>query len=287
MVEAAIDAGATGALAAHNYRTETQLRDAIHQLKGNNHRPFGINIVHDFQSDLASNFLQICLEERVDFIISSLGDPSRIVKKCKPLGIKVFAGVINMEHAAKSVAAGVDALIAVGNKAGGHAGLLNNQEFIPQLTEKYNIPVIAAGGVATKKQFDTIMDCGAAGVMVGTPFIVANECKVSKEYKQAIISASELDIILTRRISGIPITVINTHYIKSLGAKPTWTERQLKHRKKIKRLINKALQNRLMRRFQHKIVGANYSKVYCAGPIVSEIHKQSTVKEIIHRIIND
>jgi len=284
MIKSAIEAGATGALPAHNYRNAEQLRKAILRLKDSNHRPFGVNIIHEFQNSLSADFLQVCLDERVDFIISSLGDPSKIVNACKPLNIKVFADVVKMEHAEKAAAAGVDALIAVGNRAGGHAGLLNLAEFIPQLTEKFNIPVIAAGGVGSKVQFDTILGYGASGVSVGTAFIVAQECNVSEEYKQAIISASESDVVLTRRISGIPITVINTPYIKSLGSKPKWIERQLKNRKKTKRVIANIFQNRLLNRFQHKIIGPDYTKIFCAGPVVNEISQHSTIKEIVRRI---
>lgn len=286
MVSAAIDSGATGALAAHNYRTAEDLRRVVQNLHNTGKRPFGVNIILDFQTDLFLEYLKVCQEEHVDFVISSLGDPKIVVDACRPLGIKVFSDVVNEQHADKAVARGVDALVAVSNRAGGHAGRLSPEELITKLMSRFDVPVIAAGGVATYEQFQKMVGLGVAGVSVGTPFIATEECDVSEEYKMAIVNAHEKDIVLTKRISGIPITVINTSYIKSLGVKQTWFEKHLKQRKRLRRLVAKGMQNTVLRKYRHRFVGPDYEQVFCAGPVVSQIERITSVSDVINRIFD-
>ena len=284
-VKSAIDAGATGALVAHNYRTPDALRKDIQILKKENKRPFGVNITLDFANEMNKENLEVCIEERVDFLITSLGDPGDVIKRCKPKEIKVFCDVVNEKHAAKVAGRGADAIIAVNNRAGGHAGALEKGEIIPLLTQKFEIPIISAGGVVTNQQFKEVMELGAAGVSVGSAFIATKESKVPIEYKDAVIQGSEDDVILTPRISGIPSTVINTAYIKSLGKSMSWMEKRLKKRKKTKRLVQKALNRTGLSKYQHKIVGPDYTKVYSAGPSISDVHEETTVRAVIERIV--
>lgn len=285
MVKAAIDAGATGALVAHNYRTSDELRNAILELKGQNIRPFGVNLTLDFGNELFHSNLEVCISEKVDFIITSLGDPKQVIDQCKPNGIKVFCDIVNERHAQKAVERGADALIAVNKFAGGHAGSYSAEELIPTLKHRFDIPVISAGGVSFHREMKKVMDLGAAGVSVGSVFIATRESNVSDDYKQAIIDGKESDIILTRRISGVPMTVINTRYIKSIGDERSWLEQKLKKRKKTRRVLRKALENTGLTRYQHYVVGPDYKKVYCAGPSIQQVDKIYTVKEVIKRIV--
>src|SRR6056297_3760993 len=148
MVGEAIKNGATGALVAHNYKNADQLLRAIQYVKQKYRGPFGVNLTLDFANENFDDKLIVCIDEQVDFIISSLGDPGEVVEACQPHGIKVFSDVISLRHAQKAVERGVDALIAVNKNAGGHAGMLSAEELVPQLVDKFNIPVISAGGVA-------------------------------------------------------------------------------------------------------------------------------------------
>ncbi len=285
MVGEAIQAGATGALVAHNYENEEQLRKAIQYVKHKYKGPFGVNLTLDFASGNFNKRLQVCVDEQVDFIISSLGDPQKIVEACHPKGIKVFSDVVNLRHAQKAVERGVDALIAVNRNAGGHAGMLSAEELIPQLLEKFDIPVISAGGVATHEAYNKALELGASGVSVGSAFIATRESKVSDDYKNAIVQGKGVDIVLTRRISGVPMTVIQTDYIKMLGAKRTWVEKKLKKHRKTRKALRKFLVNSGFARFQHYVAGPDYKKVYCAGPSIEHINEVSTVKAVLQRII--
>lgn len=285
MVLAAIETGATGALVAHNYRKSEDLRSDIRYLKQKNEGPFGVNIVLDFVNELNKENLEVCIEERVDFLITSLGDPGEVIKRCKPKEIKVFCDVVNEKHAAKAAGRGADAIIAVNNRAGGHAGALSKNELISSLKEKLDIPIISAGGVVTNKQFKEVITLGAAGVSVGSAFIATKESEVSVEYKEAVINSGESDVILTRRLSGIPSTVINTEYIKSLGKSGSWIEKHLKKRKRTKRFVQKALNKSGLGRYQHRITGPDFTKVYSAGPSIQDVHEETTVKKVIERIM--
>lgn len=285
MVKSAIDAGATGALVAHNYRSSNDLRKDIRLLKNEGKRPFGVNIVLDFANEMNKQNLEVCIEERVDFLITSLGDPGEVISRCKPKEIKVFCDVVNEKHAAKVAGRGADAIIAVNRRAGGHAGSMSFSEIVPALKEQFEIPIISAGGVVTNEQFKQVMDIGAAGVSVGSAFIATKESRVPVEYKEAVINGQESDVILTSRISGIPSTVINTEYFQSLSASMGWLERKLKKRKKTKQLVQKALNRTGLGKFQHKLVGPDYAKIYSAGPSIGDIHGETSVREVIERIV--
>ncbi len=284
MVGEAIKNGATGALVAHNYKNPNQLLRAIQFVKQKYKGSFGVNLTLDFANENFEKNLEVCIDEQVDFIISSLGDPERVVEACRPHGIKVFSDVINLRHAQKAVDRGVDALIAVNKNAGGHAGMLSAEELVPQLVEKFNVPVISAGGVADHEAFKNALNLGAAGVSVGSAFIATKESPVEENYKKAIIQSKGTDIILTKRISGVPMTVIDTDYIKAIGAKRSWLEKKLKKHRKSRRALRNLLVSSGMARFQHYVTGPDYSKVYCAGPSIEHINEVSTVKEVLQRI---
>ncbi|MDA3866795.1 MAG: nitronate monooxygenase [Salinivirgaceae bacterium] len=287
MVEAALNAGATGVLAAHNYRHPEALRKAVRKLHDKKLRPFGVNLVLDFESEQFRGYLEVCKEERVDFIISSLGDPKMVVDACKPLGIKVFSDVINIQHATKAVERGVDALVAVTRDAGGHAGRLTAEELIYQLVSQFDVPVIAAGGVANHDEYKRMIALGASGVSVGTAFIATQECDVSDEYKQALINADKNDVLLTKRISGIPITVLKTPYITSIGERRSFLEKKLKRYKRLKHFMGNAMPIIGLERYKHHVVGPDYQKIFCAGPSVQHIHSVTSVADVVRRIVDE
>ena len=104
------------------------------------------------------------------------------------------------------------------NEAGGHCGQLTPEEFIPQLCRTFpNVPIISAGGVSRKAHVDKMLNLGSCGVSVGSIFIASDESPVSIDYKNACVNYGAKDIVLTTRLSGVPCTVINTDYVKSIG----------------------------------------------------------------------
>ncbi len=112
----------------------------------------------------------------------------------------------------------MDGLIAVNNRAGGHAGTKSAQQLHTELAG-YGLPLICAGGIGGEAEFVAALRLGYAGVQMGTRFIATQECRASEVYKRAIVAAEEKDIVLSERITGVPVAVINTSTVQRLGLK--------------------------------------------------------------------
>jgi len=139
MVVAALEAGVTAAIPALNYRTDNALREAIREIRQQTDKPFGFNLIVNKSNPSYKKQLDTLCELRVDYIITSLGSPEAVIKRCKPLGIKVFCDVVNLEYAKKVEALGADALIAVGREAGGHCGPWPNKVLLVALEK---VPIL-------------------------------------------------------------------------------------------------------------------------------------------------
>jgi len=164
MVIEAIKAGITGAIPALNYRNTDELRTAIQFIKKEVKGPFGINLIVNKSNFLYKEQLAVCCEEKVDFIITSLGSPEETINMAHKYGVKVFCDVTDLKYALKVEALGADALIAVNKEAGGHAGNISYKELIPLLKSACKIPVISAGGVGTGQGIKEIKQLGADGL---------------------------------------------------------------------------------------------------------------------------
>ncbi len=287
MTIAAIKAGITGAIPALNYRTDKEFRAAIKEIKDKANGPFGINLIVNKSNIRMKEQLNTCVELGVDFIITSLGSPRPVIEACKPKGIKVFCDVVDVEYAIKVEELGADAVIAVNSEAGGHAGPMSYKELIPLLVSKCTIPVISAGGVGTGQQFKRMLELGACGISMGSPFIATNEAGVSDDYKQAIVDYGAKDIIMTTKLSGTPCTVINTPYVQEIGTKQTWIERLLNKNKTLKKYAKMLTFYKGMKSLEKAAFGATYKTVWCAGPSIEYVTEVQSVKEIVEKLISD
>ncbi|MBK6354167.1 MAG: nitronate monooxygenase [Saprospiraceae bacterium] len=285
MVKSAIEGGITGVIPALNFRNDQDFRLALDELKSTN-KPYGINLIVNRSNYKLPQQLKTCLEYQVPFIITSLGSPSSVIAACRPLGIKVFCDVSDMEYAHKAAALRPDALIAVNNQAGGHCGILKPEDFIPQLTKAFpDIPIISAGGVGNAEGIKKMLSLGACGVSVGTPFIASVESPVSVEYKNACVEYSSKDIVKTTKLSGVPCTVINTPYVQKIGTRQNWLERILSQNKTLKKWFKILVYRQGMNKLSKAAFSASYQNVWCAGPTIDFIHDILPVKEIIHRMV--
>ena len=287
MIIEALNSGITAAFPALNYRTDKELRDAIDEIKSKTDKPFGINLIVNKSNLKFEQQLDICIEKKVDFIITSLGSPEKAIRRCKNHGIKVFCDVVDVKYAKKVEKLGADAIIAVTSEAGGHAGNLTAKELLPQIKKECNIPVIAAGGVTRGKDLKTMLDLGAAGVSAGTVFIASEECGVSKEYKEAILQYSGKDIVLTENLSGTPLTVINTPYVQKTGTKAGWFTKLLLKNKNLKKWVKLFVAAKGMKAIQKAAFGATYKTFWVAGPAIEHIHEIRPVKKIIEDIVSE
>jgi nitronate monooxygenase len=287
MVIAAIKAGATAAIPALNYRTLDDLRAAIKEVKQAAGGPIGINLIVNKSNFLYKEQLAVICEEKVDYIITSLGSPEETIKMAKQHGVKVLCDVVNVEYAKKVEALGADAIIAVNNQAGGHAGGTSYEELIPQLKKACTIPIISAGGVGNGHEMRKVLDTGADGLSIGSIFIASTEAGVNDEYKQACIDYGAKDIVMTTKISGTPCTVINTPYVQQLGTKQNWLERLLNKNKRLKKWMKALTFIKGMKSLRKAAFGATYKTMWCAGPSIEHVKEIKPLGAIIHQLVTE
>ncbi len=287
MLIAGIKAGATAAVPALNYRTTDELREAIRTIKKEAGGPLGINLIVNKSNFLYKEQLEVICEEKVDYIITSLGSPEETINKAHQHGVKVFCDVTDLKYAKKVEALGADALIAVNKEAGGHAGKISYKDLIPELKKNCSIPVISAGGIGTGKEIKEFMDIGADGFSMGSIFIASTEAGVTDDYKQACVDYGKDDIVMTTKLSGTPCTVIKTPYVEKIGTKQNWLERLLNKNKKLKKWVKALTFMKGMKSLRKAAFGATYKTLWCAGPSIEHVKSVRPIKEIIEELVND
>jgi nitronate monooxygenase len=201
LVVAVAEAGGIGTFPSLNYRPVEEFRNAVREIRRRTNKPFGVNLVMKLTPRFEED-LKICLDEGVPLLITSLGNPTDIIKLARQNGTKVFCDVINLKHGLKVRDAGADAVIAVGTGAGGHAGTITPTVLIPYLKEKLGIPIIAAGGIATGAGVAASLALGADAAYLGTRFIASQEANAEDEYKKMCVESEPEDIEYTPEVSG-------------------------------------------------------------------------------------
>lgn len=281
MVVAASEAGGMGTFPAFNYRPIENYRQAIREIKSKTDKPFGINIIVQDSNKYQTKQVAYALEEGVDLLITSLGKPKDIIQLAHQAGSKVYCDVVNVHHAQKVVDLGADGLIAVGSGAGGHAGETSPLVLIPQLAEKFDVPVLAAGSIVDGAGMAAALSLGAAGIYMGTRFIASQEAEVGDDYKQAIISSGPEDIVNTERVDGFPGNFIYTKALQRVGLKKGFFESIVSKNKRIKKWI--ALSRAARSLFGSPSSKVSYKTIFSAGHGVGRIDAILPIAEIIHK----
>jgi nitronate monooxygenase len=287
MVIEALKSGITAAIPALNFKTDAELRQAIESIQKVTQKPFGINLIVNKSNPGYQQQLKTLIELKVAFVITSLGNPKEVIEKCHKQGIKVFCDVVDLNYAKKVEALGADALIAVNNKAGGHPGKLDSDTLIDLLKTNCKLPVISAGGVASADEVANTLQRGADGLSVGTVFIASNECRVSDEYKQAVLTYGAADIVSTDKMSGSPLHVIKTPYVEAIGTKANVLERLLNRNKWLKKQVKKVIFKRGMRTMEKAAFSATYRNVWVAGPSIERIKTIRPVSTIVADLVQN
>jgi len=287
LVAAASDAGAIGVVqpVSMTYVFRHDYREGLRLIKRLTPRPFGVNALIEQSSktyrERLEKWVDISLEEGVRFFVTSLGNPRWVVDKASQVGGIVYHDVTERKWAQKAVDGGVHGLIGVNNVAGGHAGRLSPEALLADVGD-FGLPVICAGGVGDPATLRRMMDLGYAGVQMGTRFIATAECRAHPDYKQAIIDATPRDIVLTERLTGVPVSVINNDYVRRLGTRAGPIARfMLRHRrtKYWMRSIYALTSARRLKKASLSSAGAN--EYWQAGKSVAGIHSVQTVRDII------
>ena len=232
LVAAASEAGGIGIVQpiSLTYVYGYDYRTGLQYIRSLTDKPIGVNMLVEGSSGTyrkrLEEWMEISLEEGVRFFVTALGNPRWVVDKARQVGGIVFHDATNATHAKKALDNGVDGFICVNNRAGGHAGELTPQALYDEISP-LGMPTICAGGVGGRQAFQEALEIGYLGVQMGTRFIASKEAAAHGDYKHAIIDAKAADIVLTERISGVPVSVINTPYIERLGLKAGWLARKL------------------------------------------------------------
>ena len=209
LAAAVSEAGGLGIIGAGSLPGES-IREEIRKLKKLTNKPFGVNIM--LMSPHAEDIVGIICEEGVPVVTTGAGSPGKYVSKLKEHNVKIIPVVPTVSLARRLEKLGVDALIVEGTEAGGHIGELATMPLVPQVVDKVNIPVIAAGGIADGRGLIAALSLGACGVQMGTRFVCSKETDIHENYKEEIVRAKERDALVVGRNTGHPIRSLKNKY---------------------------------------------------------------------------
>lgn len=287
LVAAVSEAGGLGVIQpisltyVHGY----EYRAGLRYLKSLTSKPIGFNALIEGNNKIyherMRQWIDIALEEGVRFFLTSLGNPKLVCERVHAAGGVVYHDVTERKWAQKAVDGGVDGLIAVNSRAGGHAGGLDPEALFAELAP-FGLPIVSAGGVGTPEEFTRHLRMGYAAVQVGTRFIATPECKASDAYKQAIVDADEDDIVLTERLTGVPVAVIRNAYVERLGTRVGPFARWMLRGRKTKHWMRLWYALNSVRRLKKSLLTEDTSTEYWqAGKSVAGIHEIKPAGQIV------
>ncbi len=287
LVAAVSEAGGLGMIqpmsltSVHGYEFQAGLK----YIKSLTDKPVGMNILleHAFKKyqKRMDEWIDIAVEEGVQFFLTALGHPRDVTNRIHQAGGIVYHDVIGRGFAMKAVDAGVDGLVCVNSNAGGHAGRRSAEQLLEELSD-LDLPLVCAGGISQPTEAKNMIDAGYSGVQMGTRFIATSECTVHPDYHQAIINASADDIVLTEKISGVPVAVINNEAVQRMGTKATGLEKKLLRHPRTKKWMRLFYLTQSMRRLPNaSLKGSSYQNFYQGGKSVGGIDEIISAGEVV------
>jgi nitronate monooxygenase len=263
------------------------LREGIRLIRSITDKPVGFNALVEGSSrvymDRMRRWVDIALEEGVRFFVTALGNPSWVVRAVHAVGGVVYHDVTERKWADKAVEHGVDGLICVNGRAGGHAGTRSPEALYEELAD-LDVPLVCAGGVGDAQAFVRMLDLGYAGVQLGTRFIATEECRAHDDYKGAIVRARADDIVLTEKISGVPVAVIRTPHVDAMGTKAGPLAKRLLRHPRAKHWMRSFYSARSLWQLRKaSLEGVSYRDFFQAGRSVSGIDRIEPAGDIVRR----
>lgn len=213
LVSASARAGALGILASATMGVE-QLRAAIREVKSRTDAPFGVNLRADAGD--AGERVGIMIEEGVRVASFALAPSKDLIARLKDAGVVVIPSVGARRHAEKVAAWGADAVMVQGGEGGGHTGEVATTVLLPQVVDAVGIPVIAAGGFHDGRGLVAALAYGAAGIGMGTRFLLTSDSTVPGPVKEKYLAATVKDVTVTDRVDGLPHRMLRTAMVDSL-----------------------------------------------------------------------
>lgn len=213
LVTAVANAGALGVLASATMTPE-RLRAAVREVRSRTDEPFGVNLRADAGD--ARERVRIIVEEGVRVASFALAPSKDLMAELKDGGVVVIPSVGARRHAEKVAAWGADAVLVQGGEGGGHTGEVATTVLLPQVVDAVDIPVIAAGGFHDGRGLVAALAYGAAGVAMGTRFLLTAESTVPDAVKARYLAATVKDITVTTRVDGLPHRMLRTDLVAAL-----------------------------------------------------------------------
>jgi nitronate monooxygenase len=283
LVLAQCKAGIVGAFPALNARPASQLDEWLSRIteelaayaQANPQAkvaPFAVNQIVHASNDRLEHDVRCCVNHRVPIVITSLRPPAEVVSAVHGYGGLVFHDVINLRHAEKAAAQGVDGIIAVCAGAGGHAGCLSPFALVKQIREIYSGTIILSGAMSTGADVLAAQALGADLAYLGTRFIATVEANASAAYKQMLVDSRAEDIVYTSLFSGISGNYLRGSVV-SAGMDPD----KLPEADKTK--MNFGGGGNTERKA--------WKDIWSAGQSVSGIHEVETVQALVDRMANE
>lgn len=287
LVAATSEAGGIGIIQpiAMVYAHQHDFREGIKLIKSLTDKPIGLNVIVEKSvsayEERMKLWMDIALEEGVRFFVTALGNPQWVVDKAHAKGGIVYHNITSRKWAKRALQAGVDGLICVNEAAGGHAGTLSAKQLYSE-TYDLGVPVLCAGGIGDENDMLEVLELGYQGVQLGTRFIAAKECQAHMDYKNSIVTATEKDIVLTDKISGVPCAIIETESVKKMGTHAGPIARMLLKGRKTKHWARTYYAILSIWKFKRSAKeGMGYKDYFQAGKSVERITSIESVRDIM------
>ncbi|MEU0834583.1 nitronate monooxygenase [Streptomyces sp. NPDC005969] len=213
LVSATANAGALGILASATM-TVDQLRSAVREVKSRTDAPFGVNLRADGGD--AAERVRIIIDEGVKVASFALAPSRELIARLKDAGVVVIPSIGARRHAEKVAAWGADAVIVQGGEGGGHTGSVATTVLLPQVVDAVNIPVVAAGGFHDGRGLVAALAYGAAGIAMGTRFLLTSDSTVPDAVKARYLAAAVSDVTVTTKVDGLPHRMLRTELVDAL-----------------------------------------------------------------------
>jgi NAD(P)H-dependent flavin oxidoreductase YrpB (nitropropane dioxygenase family) len=213
LAAATSEAGGLGVIASATMSTD-ELRSAIKEVKERTAGPYGVNLRADAPD--AGERIGLIIAEQVPVASFALAPRPELISRLRDAGVITIASVGARRHAEKVAAWGIDAVIATGGEGGGHTGSVPTSLLIPQVVDAVDIPVIAAGGFFDGRGLVAALAYGAAGIAMGTRFLLTSDSPVADAVKQAYLASDVTGTVVTTRVDGVPHRVLRTPLVERL-----------------------------------------------------------------------
>ena len=274
LASAVSNAGGAGIISTGG-RTTEYTRDEIRRCRSLTDRPFGVNIM--LMAPNKEEIVDVICEEKPAFVTLGAGNPVPYFEKLHAAGVKVIPVVPSVKLAKRVEEKGADAIVVEGMEAGGHIGVLSTMPLMEQVIPEVNLPVVMAGGFGDGRGLAAALLMGAAGIQMGTRFLVAEECVVHDNMKAKLIEAVDTDTIVTGFTIGGSVRGIKNKFAEDFVAL------ELSGKATKQELLDRATGTNKLAAVEGDVVNGMMQ----AGETLTLLREVEPVKVIVDRIVRE